>query len=96
MKRFILAFLLLPRLALAQSPSPESAASLLLTHVTVIDATGALPKPDMTVHIRNHRIVAVRPSSATAPNQTMKNSLNYVSTCLKVVGTRRTEASRPN
>jgi len=33
----------------------------------VIDATGAPPKPDMTVHIRNHRIVAVRPSSATAP-----------------------------
>ena len=29
-----------------------------------------------------------------APNQTMKNSLNYVSTCLKVVDTRRVGARR--
>ena len=67
MNKCILAFLLLPRLLLAQSPSPEPTASLLLTHVTVIDATGAPAKLDMTVHVRDHRIVAVRPSSATAP-----------------------------
>ncbi|NMO20441.1 amidohydrolase family protein [Pyxidicoccus fallax] len=33
-----------------------------LTHVTVIDATGGPPRPDMTVLIRDERIVELRPS----------------------------------
>jgi hypothetical protein len=33
----------------------------------LIDATGAPAKPDMTVPVRNHRIVAVSPSSAITP-----------------------------
>ncbi len=67
MNKYFLAFLLCPGSLLAQSSSPGTSASLLLTHVTVIDATGTPAKPDMTVHVRNHRIVAVRPSSAMAP-----------------------------
>lgn len=37
----------------------ESGEGIALTHVTVIDATGAKPKPDMTVLVRGDRIVAL-------------------------------------
>ena len=69
MKNLILAFLLLPSLLAAQSHSvlPKS---LILTHVTVIDATGSPAKPDMTVVIRDHRIIAIDRTSAPFPNDT--------------------------
>ncbi|MGH9866472.1 MAG: amidohydrolase family protein, partial [Candidatus Acidiferrales bacterium] len=45
-----------------QQPGP-----IALTHVTVIDMTGAPPKSDMTVVIQTDRIVAVGRSSKTHP-----------------------------
>ncbi|HYL30924.1 MAG TPA: hypothetical protein VEU27_13485, partial [Gemmatimonadales bacterium] len=45
--------------ALAQAPSVTA-----LTHVTVIDGTGAAPRPDMTVVFRTGRIAALFPSGA--------------------------------
>jgi imidazolonepropionase-like amidohydrolase len=39
--------------------SKPSSAGLAITHVTVIDATGEPPRPDMTVLIGDHRIVGV-------------------------------------
>ena len=45
--------------ASAQAP-PVTA----LTHVTVIDGTGAAPRPDMTLVVRNGRIAALFPSGA--------------------------------
>jgi imidazolonepropionase-like amidohydrolase len=38
-----------------------------IQHVTVIDGTGAAPKPDMTVVVDGQRIAAVRPSAAAGP-----------------------------
>lgn len=69
MKNLILAFLLLPSLLAAQTRSvlPKS---LILTHVTVIDATGSPAKPDLTVLIRDHRIIAIDRTSALPPNDT--------------------------
>lgn len=69
MKDLIFAFLLLPSLLVAQTRSvlPKS---LILTHVTVIDATGSPAKLDMTVLIRDHRIIAIDRTSALSPNDT--------------------------
>src|SRR5258708_6899857 len=39
---------------------------LAITHVTVIDGTGASPQKDMTVLITDQRIAALGPSSSTA------------------------------
>lgn len=56
------ALLLLPSLSMPvvgqQSPA-SSPGALVLTHVTVIDMTGAPPKPDMTVVIAGNRIAAL-------------------------------------
>lgn len=49
--------------ASAQAPPPVTA----LTHVTVIDGTGAPPQPDMTVVIRDGRIAGLFPSITAAP-----------------------------
>jgi hypothetical protein len=43
----------------------RSQSTLAITHVTVIDATGAAPKSDHTVLIAGGRIIAVGPSNAT-------------------------------
>src|SRR5580658_6716996 len=43
------------------SPPP---ASLAITHVTLIDATGAPPKPDMTVFLADEQIAAIGPSKS--------------------------------
>ncbi len=59
MKNILLWPLLLSSFVAAQSSSVPGDSSLILTHVTVIDATGSPPKPDMTVVIRNHRITAL-------------------------------------
>lgn len=44
--------------------------SLILTHVTVIDTTGSPAKPDMSVVIRDHRIIAISQTAAPFPNDT--------------------------
>jgi imidazolonepropionase-like amidohydrolase len=47
--------------------SVRDAKTLAITHVTVIDATGAAPRPDMTVTVRGGRIVEIGKSSSKAP-----------------------------
>ena len=59
MKYRLFGLLLLPNVLLGQSPSATTERTLILAHVTVIDATGSAAKPDMSVFIRDHRIVAV-------------------------------------
>ena len=66
MKNLILALLLLPSLLTAQSPS-DLPKSLILTHVTVIDATGSPARPGMTVVIQGHRITALGGTRAALP-----------------------------
>jgi hypothetical protein len=59
MKNFfaLLLTILLPALLFAQASTANQ--SLVLTHVTVIDMTGAPPKSDQTVIITSDRIVAL-------------------------------------
>jgi hypothetical protein len=52
----VVLFSLLPTLILAQANQPSQSKPLVFSHVTVIDATGASPKPDMTVVITGDRI----------------------------------------
>lgn len=54
---------LLPGLLAAQVPSHSGATPVAITHVTVIDATGAAPKPDETVVLVGDRIAAIGPSA---------------------------------
>jgi imidazolonepropionase-like amidohydrolase len=56
---------LLATLSLANSCSKISPPVLAITHVTLIDATGAPPQPDTTVIIRGTTILAVGPSAST-------------------------------
>lgn len=49
----------------AAASSGRPSQSLAITHVTVIDMTGAPPRADQTVVVCDGRIAAVRPSSAT-------------------------------
>ena len=51
--------LILPVQFTAQQPRNPQSSSLVFTHVTVIDMTGAPPKPDMTVVIAGNRIMAL-------------------------------------
>lgn len=65
-RSFLFAFLCLSaaRLALAAQPG-----TLVIKHVTVIDATGALAKPDQTVVVTGDRITAIgRSEEMRAPN----------------------------
>ena len=66
MKSLLFALLSLSSLLVAQSPTIPPDQPLILTHVTVIDATGSPAKPDMTVVIRDHRIVALGRTGAAA------------------------------
>jgi imidazolonepropionase-like amidohydrolase len=60
MKTLVSAFLfVLTGLSAAQTPS------LVFNHVTVIDATGSLPQPDMTVVITGNRITALDKTGET-------------------------------
>jgi imidazolonepropionase-like amidohydrolase len=58
-------------LAAQQKPSPlapyinVSAPVLVLDHVTLIDGTGASPRPDMRIQITGGKIVSVQPSTAS-------------------------------
>jgi len=69
-----LALILAPFLVctlIAQEAPSNKPATLILTHVTVIDATGAPAKPDMTVTISNGRIAEItRSSNAHPPSNT--------------------------
>jgi imidazolonepropionase-like amidohydrolase len=60
--------LLVPLSALAQTP-PHAAGSdvVALTHVTVIDGTGAPARPDQTIVLRDGTIAQVGSSTATPP-----------------------------
>jgi imidazolonepropionase-like amidohydrolase len=57
----VLTFFSFVSLISCSSPQPPS---LAITHVTVIDVTGAPPQPDSTVVIAESRITAVGPSSS--------------------------------
>lgn len=63
----------LPQVANAQLPDSDRALiaydqkSIALTHVQLVDGTGAPPKADMTVLIRDGRISAVGPSRSIRP-----------------------------
>lgn len=56
--RLLASILLLSQASLAQNPEPTIA----ISHVTVIDATGAPPRPDQTVIIRGDRITQITSS----------------------------------
>ena len=58
------ALLAFPIMLLFCSCSSPPSPSLAITHVTLIDATGAAPKPDMTVFIADGTIAAIGPSSS--------------------------------
>jgi imidazolonepropionase-like amidohydrolase len=53
--------------AVAVAQSAPDATLLAITRVTVIDATGAAPKPDMTVTIRGGRIAEIAKASRKVP-----------------------------
>jgi imidazolonepropionase-like amidohydrolase len=55
----LLVIVLLPALLTAQVDRALPSPSLVFNHVTVIDMTGAQPKPDMAVVIQGNRIVAI-------------------------------------
>jgi imidazolonepropionase-like amidohydrolase len=64
----LLLTILLPSLIVAQTKAVPQSQLLVFTHVTVIDATGALPMPDMTVVITGDRITEVgRSGRVTVP-----------------------------
>lgn len=54
-------------LTAALSVGAARADTYTIQHVTLIDGTGALPKPDMTVVVDGDRIASVRPSAAAGP-----------------------------
>ena len=59
-----LALLVVSTSLLVFSCSKPQSPSLAITHVTLIDATGAAPKPDMTVILANEKIAAIGPSNS--------------------------------
>lgn len=59
--RSLLFFVLVILFCSCSSPPPPS---LAITHVTLIDATGAAPKPDMTVFVAGEEIAAIGPSKS--------------------------------
>jgi imidazolonepropionase-like amidohydrolase len=66
--RTVIVLLLLSALpALAQAQQRAASKTLVLTYVTVIDATGAPAQPDMTVVISGERITALEPAGKITP-----------------------------
>lgn len=57
-------FLLLSFILLSCSCSSHPPPSLAITHVTIIDATGAVSQPDMTVFLADEQIAAIGPSNS--------------------------------
>ena len=67
-KNLALLFILFPRFCLANQQTPSAKPqSLVLTHVTVIDTTGASAKPDMTVVIIGDRIAEIGKNAEIRP-----------------------------
>src|SRR5579872_666760 len=64
--------LLLAAVFVTCSCSSAPPPSLAITHVTLIDATGAAAKPDMTVFIAGEQIAAIGPSSSVSIPRTTK------------------------
>jgi imidazolonepropionase-like amidohydrolase len=64
----LLALSAIPLVCSCSSPPP----SLAITHVTLIDATGAAPKLDMTVFIADEQIAAIGPSKSLSIPRTTK------------------------
>jgi imidazolonepropionase-like amidohydrolase len=62
-----LVFLIVSASACLLSCSQPGKNVLAITHVSVIDATGSAPQPDMTVFVENQRITAIGPSSTLSP-----------------------------
>src|ERR1700722_16372520 len=58
------ALLALFAILLACSCSSTPPPFLAITHVTLIDATGAAPMPDMTVFVADEQIAAIGPSKS--------------------------------
>lgn len=69
--RTAIGFITLAILTLTCSCSSHPSPSLAITHVTLIDATGAAPQTDMTVFLADERIAAIGPSnSVSIPRKT--------------------------
>lgn len=65
----LLLLLLLPTLTLGQSKPTSKSKPLIFTHVTVIDATGAPAKPEMSLVVAGSRIIALgRSGKVRIPN----------------------------
>jgi amidohydrolase family protein len=62
MRKLFLALLLLALPAMPSPQPPQTSRPLVLTHVTVLDMTGAPARPDMAVMISGDRIAALGPS----------------------------------
>lgn len=66
----ILLFLLtLPVALLAQVQESTQSLSLVFTHITIIDATGRLAQPDMTVVITKERFATLLRQAGIDPEQ---------------------------
>jgi imidazolonepropionase-like amidohydrolase len=64
---FLIVFISILACSCSSHPPPSFA----ITHVTVIDATGAAPQPDMTVFLADEQIAAIGPSkSVFIPHET--------------------------
>jgi len=61
--RFV-AVLAISGITFAQAPQPVGVTTIALMHVTLIDGTGAPPKPDVTIVIAGYRIVAIGKNNA--------------------------------
>ena len=66
MKRSLIAIFLAAPLALGAQP-PAAAKSIVIADVTIIDGTGAAPRPHMTVVVRGGRITDLLAAGAGAP-----------------------------
>jgi Amidohydrolase family len=64
---------LLTLVILTCSCSSHPPPSLAITHVTLIDATGAAPQPDMTVFLEDEQIAAIGPSKSIAVPRSTKS-----------------------
>ena len=66
-------FSLLPAQTFAQSKQNSQSKSLVFTHVTIIDATGAPARPDLTVVVSGERIIGL--------GKTREESVTFLSYC---------------
>ena len=69
-------FSLLPAQTFAQSKQNSQSKSLVFTHVTIIDATGAPARPDLTVVVSGERIIGL--------GKTREESVTFLSYCFLI------------